>query len=471
MSKKTLKNISKGSYDEIQAQETMIPELLKSSIQETHFSNLDALAKKEIFEENEAEVRSYCRNFPVIFTRAVGARLRDTDGNDYIDFLAGAGVMNYGHNNRAIKKKILEYIQADGLVHSLDLYTTAKYDFIETLYEVILRPRKLDYKITFPGPTGTNAVETALKFARKGTGRQNVVAFTNAFHGMTQGSLSLTGNRSKREGSGTVLTGVFRAPYDGYFGKDFDSAAYLDKMLSDSSSGVDAPAAIIIETVQAEGGLNTASFEWLKLMDRIAHKHGAMLIIDDIQAGCGRTGTFFSFEGSGINPDIVCLSKSIGGMGLPMSLVLFRPDLDVLEPGQHNGTFRGNNLAFIAAKAALDLWRDPEFEKGIQASCATIFQRLEKIVKQYPMHGAHIRGRGMIIGIGWDDDTIASKVSKMAFQNRLIIETSGANDQVLKILPPLTISKPGLKSGLDRLEASIAEVVSSKKLSTSGLVV
>ena len=413
----------------------------------------------EIFEENEAEVRSYCRSFPTVFTVATNATLKDANGEDYIDFLAGAGVMNYGHNNPSIKSKVMQYLMGDGLVHSLDMYTTAKHDFIETLYNVILKPRGMDYKVTFPGPTGTNAVETALKFARKATGRHNVIAFTNGFHGMTLGSLSLTGNRNSRGASGVQLSGVTRMPFDGYMGEGVDTAAYLDRVLEDNSSGVDMPAAIIVETVQSEGGINVASFEWLRRIEEVAKKHDVLFIIDDIQTGCGRTGKFFSFEEAGIKPDMVCLSKALGGMGLPMSLVLFRPDLDVLSPGQHNGTFRGHNLAFVGARAALDIWRDPTFENVIQANARTIRERLEKIVGKFPAHNAHVRGRGMMVGISWDDASIASKVSKAAFDRKLIIETCGSEGQVLKLLPPLTITEAELAKGLDALEAAVADIV------------
>ncbi len=419
----------------------------------------------EIFEENEAEVRSYCRSFPTVFAVASGATLTDTAGTEYIDFLAGAGVMSYGHNNPAIKSKVMQYLMGDGMVHSLDMYTTAKHDFMDTLYNVILKPRGMDYKVTFPGPTGTNAVETALKYARMATGRENVIAFTNAFHGMTQGSLSLTGNKSSRSAGGVTLSGVSRMPFDGYMGEGVDTAEYLDKMLSDGSSGIDAPAAIIVETVQSEGGLNVASFEWLRKIEQVARKHDVLFIIDDIQIGCGRSGKFFSFEDAGITPDIICLSKALGGMGLPMSLVLFRPGLDVLTPGQHNGTFRGHNLAFVAAKAALDLWRDPTFENVIQANAHTIRERLESIVAKYSGSGAHVRGRGMMLGISWDDASIASKVSKAAFARKLIVETCGAEGQVLKLLPPLVISPEELAKGLDALEAAVADIVGRSDIS------
>ncbi|MFM1815588.1 MAG: diaminobutyrate--2-oxoglutarate transaminase [Pseudomonadota bacterium] len=416
-----------------------------------------------LFEEHEANVRSYCRHFPTVFASAQGATIYDEAGRGYIDFLAGAGTLNYGHNHPYIKDKVINYLQKNGIVHSLDLYTMAKHDFIESLYDTILTPRGLEYKITFPGPTGTNAVETACKFARRATGRETIVAFTNAFHGMTMGSLALTGNRSKREGAGVGMpAGVFRAPFDGYMGPDIDTSELLGKMLHDKSSGLDSPAAIIVETVQGEGGINAASKAWMQSIARLAKRHGALLIVDDIQAGCGRTGTFFSFEDMGIEPDIVCLSKSIGGMGLPMAIVLLKPELDVLKPGQHNGTFRGHNLAFVGAKAAIELWQDPAFEKQIKLTASVVRERLEYIVSKYPDHGAHVRGRGLMIGIGWDDTSIASRVSKAAYERQLIIETSGSSDQVLKLLPPLTMTEAEREKGLDVIEAAVGEVLASE---------
>lgn len=413
----------------------------------------------EPFERREADVRSYCRSFPTVFKSALGATLTDSEGREFIDFLAGAGTLNYGHNNPAIKGKVMDYLQGDGIVHALDMYTEAKHDFIETFEEVILEPRGLDYKVAFPGPTGTNAVETALKIARLATGRQNVIAFTNAFHGMTQGSLALTGNRKSRTGGGLLPVGVTRMPFDNYLGEGIDTADYLDKILSDASSGVDLPAAVIVETVQSEGGINVASFGWLRKIADVARKHGAILIVDDIQTGNGRMGTFFSFEEAGIVPDIVTLSKAIGGMGLPMALVLFRPELDVLSPGQHNGTFRGHNLAFVAARAAIDLWRDPLFVKHIRANATTVHARLMKIVGMFPGQGAHVRGRGLMLGISWYDPAIASRVSKAAFRSGLIVETCGSQDQVLKLLPPLVMSSAELELGLSSLEAAVAEIV------------
>jgi len=238
-------------------------------------------------------------------------------------------------------------------------------------------------------------------------------------------------------------------------------------MLDDPGSGMDAPAAIILETVQAEGGLNVASTGWLKRVAKLAKHHGAALIVDEVQTGCGRTGPFLSFEQLGIVPDIICLSKSIGGMGLPLSVVLVRPEFDVLSPGQHNGTFRGNNLAFVAATAALEMWDDPEFERRIRKTSEHARARLDAIVERFPDLGAEVRGRGLLIGIEWQDKSIAGKIVQEAFSRGLIIETSGATGQVLKLLPPLTISDAELDAGIDIIEASIAKIVGARSPTTA----
>jgi len=308
------------------------------------------------FEQHESSVRSYIRDFPTVFTKAKGYRLWDDKGREYIDFFAGAGALNYGHNPDRIMAPLLDYIREDGVVHSLDMATGAKADFIESFYRIILAPRDMSYKLLFPGPTGTNSVESAIKLARLATGRHGIVCFTNAFHGMTLGALALTGNATKREGAGVPLDGVFRMPFDGYLGDHVDTLDYFARTLEDNGSGVDLPAAVIIETLQGEGGLNVAGSGWLRRLQKLCRTYKILLIIDDIQAGCGRTGTFFSFEQAALDPDIICLSKSISGSGLPMALTLVKPEIDCFSPGQHNGTFRGNNLAFVTARHALDYW-------------------------------------------------------------------------------------------------------------------
>lgn len=413
----------------------------------------------KIFEEIESEVRSYARTFPRVFHRAKGEFMYDEEGNEYLDFLAGAGTLNYGHNNDLLKQELLGYIQEDGISHGLDLHTRAKGEFLEAFSEKILKPRGLEFVMQFTGPTGSNAVEAALKLARNIKGRENIISFTNGFHGVSLGSLAVTGNSHHRGAAGTSLGGTERIPYDGYLGDDIDTTAYLDKMLSDSSSGVDTPAAVIVETVQGEGGINAASFEWLRNLEAVCRKHDILLIVDDIQAGCGRTGTFFSFEEAGISPDIVTMSKSLSGYGLPFAVVLIRPELDQWRPGEHNGTFRGNNLAFVTAKAAIDhFWSDDSFQRQIKAKGAYVSDRLEAIVKRYGEGNFETRGRGMFRGINCVNGEIAGKITRAAFKQGLIIETSGADDQVVKFLCPLTISEGNLKRGIDIVEKAIAEV-------------
>ncbi|MDP1519529.1 diaminobutyrate--2-oxoglutarate transaminase [Porticoccus litoralis] len=413
----------------------------------------------KIFEEIESEVQSYARSFPRVFNKAQGEFLYDEEGNQYLDFLAGAGTLNYGHNNPVFKEKLLEYIHQDGITHGLDLHTKAKGEFLESFNEKILKPRNLEYVMQFTGPTGTNAVEAALKLTRNIKGRENIIAFTNGFHGVSLGSLSATGNSHHRGAAGVSLSGTSRMPYDGYLGDHIDTTIYLDKVLTDSSSGIDKPAAVIVETVQGEGGINAASFEWLRNLEKICRKHDVLLIVDDIQAGCGRTGTYFSFEEAGIYPDIITMSKSLGGYGLPFAVVLIRPELDHWKPGEHNGTFRGNNFAFVTAKAAIDhYWADNQFSKQVKKKGEYVSQRLNTIVDQYGDGNFTTRGRGMFQGINCVNGELAEKITRSAFKQGLIIETSGADDQVVKLLCPLIISEENLTRGIDIIENTIREV-------------
>lgn len=413
----------------------------------------------KIFDEIESEVQSYARNFPRIFDRAQGEYIYDDEGNRYLDFLAGAGSLNYGHNNPAFKQKLLDYIGRDGISHSLDLHTEAKRRFLETFQDKILKPRDLEYMVMFTGPTGTNAVEAALKAARNYTGRSNIITFTNGFHGVSIGSLACTGNSHHRGAAGVALPGTSRMPYDGYMGDEVDTIEYLDKVLSDSSSGIDKPAAAIVETVQGEGGINACSAEWLQNLAAVCKKHEMLLIVDDIQAGNGRTGTFFSFEPAGIEPDIVTLSKSISGYGLPFALVLIRPQYDQWKPGEHNGTFRGNNMAFVTAKAAIDeYWSDDAFAREVRRKGRYVEGRLTQIVEQHGEGNFTTRGRGMFQGINCVNGEIAGQITHAAFQQGLIIETSGADDQVIKLLCPLTISDENLTKGIDIIEESVKQV-------------
>lgn len=421
------------------------------------------IAEKEkvtmkVFESLESDVRSYSRSFPTVFERSKGYKLWDTAGKEYIDFFAGAGTLNYGHNNDAMKKLLIDYIEKDSITHSLDMATIARGRFLQKFNEIILKPRNLNYKVMFPGPTGTNAVESALKLARKATGRTTIMSFTNAFHGMTIGSLSITGNEEIRKGAGVPLNNTISMPYDQFITSD-ESLSFIRNYLTKGGTGVELPAAIILETVQGEGGINAASMEWLQGIEKIAKDLDILLIVDDIQAGCGRTGSFFSFEPAGIEPDIVCLSKSLSGYGLPMAITLMKEELDIFNPGEHNGTFRGNNLAFIAATEALDYWKDDEFSQSVQKKGKFLQEFIQKIIRKYPELKAKPRGRGLMQGVACGIDGVAGDICKKAFQKGLLMETSGPKAEVFKFLPPLIIDEEGLEKGFDIIEESIQEVI------------
>ena len=407
----------------------------------------------DIYTRRESQARSYCRAFPVSFSKAQNATLTDSDGRSYTDFLAGCSSLNYGHNDPDMKEALIAHITRDGVTHGLDMHTDAKAEFLDAFERLILKPRDMDYKFMFTGPTGTNAVEAAMKLARKTTGRDTIIAFTNGFHGMTMGALAATGNAGKRAGAGTTLSGVVRMPYEGAM-KDVDSLAMIRAMLENPSSGIDAPAAFLIEPVQGEGGLNAASSAFLKGLQDLAREHGALIIMDDIQAGIGRTGPFFSFEGMGIKPDLIPLAKSLSGMGLPMAGLLIRPDLDIWKPAEHNGTFRGNNHAFVTARVALEkFWSDDSFQRQTEAKAAFLTERLKEIAALVP--GAGLKGRGMMQGIDVGSGDMAGDICATCFEHGLIIETSGAHDEVVKVLAPLTIPQEQLASGLDILEAAV----------------
>ena len=416
----------------------------------------------KIFELNESSVRSYCRSFPVVFKQARGAELISRDGRHYIDFLAGAGTLNYGHNHPALKQALLDYIEQDGLTHGLDMYSEAKEAFLETFNRLILEPRGMgDYLMQFTGPTGANAVEAALKLARKVTGRQSILSFTNGFHGCTLGALAATGNQHHRGGAGVPLGEVARMPYANYFGDKVNTIAMIDKLLDDPSSGIDKPAAVIVEVVQGEGGLNVASAEWMRKLDKLCRKHEMLLIVDDIQAGCGRTGSFFSFEEMGIRPDMITLSKSLSGYGLPFAMVLLRKELDQWKPGEHNGTFRGNNHAFVTATAAIEhFWRDDSFAQSVRAKGKRIAERMQKIVRRHGPDSLFVKGRGMMIGISCPDGELATSICRKAFEQGLVIETSGAHGEVVKCLCPLTIEDAQIEKALDILDHAFAAALS-----------
>lgn len=414
----------------------------------------------ETFEKRESQVRSYCRKFPFVFEKAKNSELFTAKGERYIDFLNGAGALNYGHNNPYIKKAVLDYLSEDNIMHALDMFTVAKEQFLTSFNEIILEPRNLDYKVMCCGSTGTNAVEAALKLARKNTGRTNIIAFHGAFHGMTLGSIACTGEKYARKGAGVPLSNVTFAPYCHTLGSWENSIKYLRYLIEDDHTGVEMPAAIILETVQAEGGINVAEIEWLKAIRNICDEFGIIMIVDDIQVGNTRTGTFFSFERAGIIPDMVTLSKSISGFGQPMSLMLVRPQFDIFGPAEHNGTWRGNQLAFVGAKAAIEYFRDNNMEEMVKQKEAIIKNFLEKEILPIDSR-LSVRGIGMIWGIDFSaiDAKLALEALHVCVDNQLVIELAGSSDCVLKILPALTIEDEVLIEALKIIKKAVIEIL------------
>lgn len=420
-----------------------------------HDASAQSAHDTTIFETSESNVRLYCRTFPAVFDRAKGSEVFDTTGKRYIDFFSGAGTLNYGHNNDFIKRRVIDYLSRDGIMHALDKHTVAKRELLLGLRQTILAPRGLDYKVQFCGPTGTNSVEAALKLVRKVTGRTGVFAFTGAFHGMTLGSASISGGRGVRAGTGLPLANTAFIPYpDGPKGP-FDSIGYMERLLDDPCSGVDVPAAVFLETVQMEGGVYVAPAEWLQALRRFTEERGILLVCDDIQVGCGRVGSFFSFERAGIAPDLVTLSKSISGYGFPMALLLMKPQLDAWRPGEHTGTFRGNQLSIVAAAAAIELWKDGAFEASVREKG----EILGRIVREELAPGGGARGLGMVYGIDLGQrggPERAQEVQRRCFERGLIVELCGRHDEVVKLLPPLTTTVAELEEGCGILRDALA---------------
>lgn len=395
-----------------------------------------------IINKRESNVRSYVRSFPAVFNKASGSWLSTDTGDRFLDFFCSAGSLNYGHNNDVAISAMVRYLEGGGILNSLDFATTAKIDFIETFDRCILSPRGLDYKYQFTGPTGTDAVEAAIKLARLATNRSTIMACKGSFHGVTLGSLSATSSEFFRNASGVELKDVEFLSFN-----EIEEIEKIEEIR---------PAAVILETIQCEGGINVATEEWLKGIEECCKKAGSLLIVDDIQAGCGRSGNFFSFEKYGIIPDIVVLSKSLSGSGLPLSLLLINPAIDVWRPGQHNGTFRGNNLAFVSAIAVIEKYwsRYSALEKDIREKSEII----ELFLDDLASHNSRIkefRGRGMVYGVECEDSQTAAAIQREVFGRGLIIERCGKEDQVLKIMPSIIIGKEDLLRGLTILKEAV----------------
>ncbi len=418
-----------------------------------------------IFQQRESEIRGYCRVYPAIFDTASNARQTDVEGKQYIDFFAGAGVLNFGHNNERMKQAMIQYLERNGVTHSLDMHSVAKQNFMQRFVSTILEPRNMPHKMQFMGPTGTNAVEAALKLARRATGRQQIVAFSHGFHGMTLGALACTSNQAFRGAAGVPLNHVSHYPFGCEkpckgceLGCGLASLKQLRASFLDSSSGIQPPAAFMVEVIQAEGGVKIADKVWLRELQALARELGALFIIDDIQVGCGRTGSYFSFDGMDLDPDIICLAKGVGGMGTPLALNLVKPEVDKhWKPGEHTGTFRGQGLSFVAGAEAMSYFEDDKLMSQVRENGIAMSNAIAPLELQFPH--IQIRGKGMIYGIDVASGDHAKEIVSECFNAGLLVSACGTGGRVIKLIPPLTIPEEDLQEGLAILLEKTTQVI------------
>lgn len=397
---------------------------------------------------NESSVCYYKKIFPAIFSYGEGVFVYDSLGKSWYDFFCSAGSLNYGHNHPYLKSKLINYIEENGVVNTLDINTSEKINFLQSLQQILFNPRKLNYNCQFCGPTGANSVEAAIKLSRKVTGRKQIIAFTNSFHGMSAGAISVSSSSSFKNKDYISENCVTFFPFDNFFG-DGKEIEYLEAMLTCPSAGFPQPAAFIVELIQAEGGVNIASKPWVTQLQALAKKLNSLLIVDEIQTGCGRTGKFFSFEHYGIQPDLICISKSISGLGLPMSLLLIKPEYDRWESGEHNSTFRGCNYAFLTGSATLHhFWKNDQFSQTLEKRSTEFNESLKQLSKDFPKLILSINQYGMIAGLNMANQQLAAYIQKLAFTKGLIFEYCGPNNSVIKLLPPLTITNEELQNAM-----------------------
>ncbi|WP_437334469.1 diaminobutyrate--2-oxoglutarate transaminase [Sorangium sp. So ce394] len=411
--------------------------------------------------QRESSARTYPRRLPLALARAQGVYVEDVEGRVFIDCLAGAGTLALGHNHPAVIE-VMERTLRSGLpLHGLDFTTPVKDRFMQDVLGALPADFARYARIQFCGPTGADAVEAALKLAKIATGRGTVLAFHGAYHGMTQGALTLMGNLGPKVALGHSLHGVQFLPYPyAYrcpFGLGGDagvaaSLAYIENLLSDPESGVPKPAAIIIEAVQGEGGVIPAPVTWLKGLRGLATRYDIPLILDEVQSGFGRTGRMFAFEHAGIEPDVVVLSKALGG-GLPLSVVVYHERLDAWRPGAHAGTFRGNQLAMAAGSATLAVLRAERLDAAAAELGARLMQQLAALGERFACIG-DVRGRGLMVGVELVDAAavpnalgarpahpeLAARVQHECLRRGLIVERGGRHGSVMRFLPPLVIT-------------------------------
>ncbi|MCR9141607.1 MAG: diaminobutyrate--2-oxoglutarate transaminase family protein [bacterium] len=421
----------------------------------------------------ESNARSYPRRLPMVIQSARGARVTDTDGREYIDCLACAGALPLGHNHPGVNAAVIEYLQNGGPWQTLDLMTPAKAAYIETLFGLLPPGWRDRYRIQFCGPGGSDAVEAAVKLVKFATGRDTMLAFRGAYHGMSHFSLGLTGNLKAKRRMPGLATGIHFLPYPDLYRTPLQTSGdlargganatpdetqitaqnlqYIKQLMHDPESGMTAAAGMILELVQGEGGVNPAPLEWVRGLRELTHEAGIPLIVDEVQTGLGRTGNLFAFEAAGIEPDVLVLSKAIGG-GFPISVVLFREELNLWPPGAHAGTFRGNQLAMVAGRRTMQIIAEDGLIENVRSVGEALRAGLEGLRSRHAMI-AQIRGRGLMLGAeiiqpdGQLDPAgfpaaapdLAARIQQECFRRGLILEVGGRFGSVLRFLPPLNI--------------------------------
>lgn len=427
----------------------------------------------------ESSARSYPRKFPFALSKAKGSWVEDVEGNRYLDFLCGAGTLALGHNDDEVNKAMIDLISSGAPLHTLDLTTPVKDRFVETIFSILPEEMRGNVKIQFCSPSGTDATDAAIKLCKTATGRGSVIAFSGGYHGMGHGALSLTGNLNAKTKVQNLMPGVQFMPYPNSYRCPFglggeagtDAAcAYFERMLKDPESGVTKPAAVIIEPIQGEGGVIPAPRKFLQTIRRVTKELDIPMIVDEIQCGVGRSGQMFAFEDSGIIPDVILMSKAIGG-SQPMSVVIYNKNLDKWTAGAHAGTFRGNQLAMAAGTVVLKRVSDPEFLASVREKGVHIHEAMNALRKEVSIIG-DVRGRGLMMGIEFIDPdgpkdvmghpepsgTIAAEVQKRCFEHKLIMEKGGRNGSVMRCLCALNVSMEDIDTMIGIFSSVVREI-------------
>jgi diaminobutyrate-2-oxoglutarate transaminase len=433
----------------------------------------------------ESGARTYASRFEAVFESGAGVRLRDETGREIIDCLACAGALPLGHNHPEVREALLRFLSSGHVMQGLDLTTPAKFEFMEELFSFLPEGWADKGKVQFCSPSGSDAVEAAMKLVRFATGRSPIIAFHGAYHGMTGGALAAMGNVSAKVGplarAGDVHFAPFPYRYRCPFGTDGAntddlSIRYLNTLFTDPESGIPKPAAVIVEVVQGEGGCVPASDDWLRTLRHITQQHGIVLVIDEVQTGFARTGHMFAFQRARIEPDVLVLSKALGG-GFPLAAVVYDQALDIWPRGMHAGTFRGNQIAMVAGKATMEILRRDRMDEHAAAMGNVLAQGLGQLARQHPELG-DVRGRGLILGVEVvkrsdtgapppPDSALAAAIQRAAFENGVLIETGGRHGAVLRFLPPLILSRSDVGAILDRLDTSVVQAKQNKMSVTS----